>query len=305
MPGLPEVETVVRELRVRLKRKKIKNVRVDLPKMVAIGPKTLPNLRKTKASVVLKFQKTLIGKTITDVKRRAKLIIIDLAGKYALLVHLKMTGQLIFLNKTELKKKLRLLNTKNTQEVMLPAKSTHIIFDFTDGSKLFYNDYRQFGYLKLVTDKELLHVKELQEFGPEPLEKSFTLHKFFELMKKRSSANLKSWLMDPNIIAGIGNIYSDEIMFYSKVRPTREVRKLKPNEKQLIFKGIKRILSDAVKSGGSSVGDFVRPSGDWGTYGKIHKVYGRAGQKCHTCGSAIKSLKFNGRTGSFCPHCQH
>jgi formamidopyrimidine-DNA glycosylase len=304
MPELPEVETVVNELRPKLKNKKIKHVSVMMPKMVAMGPKTLSNLRKSDATVAEKFAKTLKGRKITDVKRRAKMIIIDLAGKYAVLVHLKMTGQLIHFGKKELDKQIRLFNRLNYKPVHLPTKSTHVIFDLSDGSKLFYNDFRQFGYLKLVTDKELLEVPELLGYGPEPLDKKFTYEELEKLFKKRSQAPLKSWLMDPTVIAGIGNIYSDEIMFYAKVRPTRIVRSLKAEERRFLYKGIKRVLTEAVEHRGSSVGDFIRPSGDWGTYGKIHKVYGRAGEKCKACGTIIKSLKFNGRTGSFCPKCQ-
>jgi formamidopyrimidine-DNA glycosylase len=304
MPELPEVETVVNELRPKIKNKKIKAVRVLMPKMVAMGPATLSNLRKPGEKVAEEFSKTLRGKTITGITRRAKMIIIDLAGKYTILVHLKMTGQLIFFGKKELDKQIRLLNIESYKPVHLPTKSTHVIFEFTDGSKLFYNDFRQFGYLKLVTDKELPQVKELQGYGPEPLSENFTYEEFEKLLSKRPNAKLKQWLMDPEVIAGIGNIYSDEIAFYAKVRPTRAVKSLKETEKKLTFKGIKKILADAVTHYGSSVGDFVRPSGDWGSYGLLHKVYGKAGDKCKVCGSIIKSLKFNGRTGSFCPVCQ-
>ncbi|MBX4187668.1 MAG: bifunctional DNA-formamidopyrimidine glycosylase/DNA-(apurinic or apyrimidinic site) lyase [Candidatus Doudnabacteria bacterium] len=304
MPELPEVQTVVSELNPKLKNKVIKDVRVLMAKMVALGPGTLPNLRKVNDSVPGKFSKVLKGLKITDVKRRAKLIIIDLAGEYAILVHLKMTGQLIFFSKREIDKKIRLLNIEKIEPVRLPAKSTHVIFEFTDGSRLFYNDFRQFGYLKLVTDKELPLVKELQGFGPEPLEKEFTFEVLNKIIDRRPKAKLKPFLLDSNIIAGIGNIYSDEIAFYSKLKPTRILKSLKLEERKLLYKGIRKILQDAVDHYGSSVGDFVRPSGDWGSYGKSHKVYGRAGKPCFACGTTIKSLKFNGRTGSFCPKCQ-
>jgi formamidopyrimidine-DNA glycosylase len=301
MPELPEVETVVIELRPKLKNKIIKEVRVLMPKMVAVGPATLPNLRKTDSSVATKFAKTLKGKKISDVRRRAKMIIIDLQGKFAILVHLKMTGQMIFLDKKHLDKQIRLLNIPKLTPVRLPAKSTHIIFEFTDGSRLYYNDFRQFGYMKLVTDRELPHVSELNGYGPEPLDPKFTYKELEKLFSKRANAPVKSWLMDPTIIAGIGNIYSDEILYYAKIMPTCTVKSLKPKEKMLLFRGIKVILTSAVKHYGSSVGDFVRPSGDWGSYGLLHKVYGRAGEKCKACGTVIKSLKFNGRTGSYCP----
>jgi formamidopyrimidine-DNA glycosylase len=301
MPELPEVETVVSELRPKLQNKIIKEVRVLMPKMVAVGPATLPNLRKTDGPVATKFAKTLKGQKISNVSRRAKMIIIDLQGKFAILVHLKMTGQLIFMDRKHLDKQIRLLNILKLTPVRLPAKSTHIIFEFTDGSRLFYNDFRQFGYLKLVTDKELSQVPELQGYGPEPLNKNFTYKELEKLFTKRSNAPVKSWLMDPGIIAGIGNIYSDEILYYAKIKPTRAVKSLNHKERMLLFRGIKVILTAAVRHHGSSVGDFIRPDGDWGTYGKIHMVYGRAGEKCKKCGTIIKSLKFNGRTGSYCP----
>ena len=275
-----------------------------MPKMVAMGPATVSNLRKNHESIASTFASTLKNKTITAISRRAKMIIIDLAGRYALLVHLKMTGQLIFLDKKHLDKQIKLLNIANTTALRLPAKSTYVIFEFTDGSKLFYNDYRQFGYLKLVTDKELPQVAELQDYGPEPLDKRFTYKEFEKLLSKRATAPIKSWIMDPNIIAGIGNIYSDEILFFAKVRPTRAVKSLKPKEKMQLYKGVKVVLTNAIGHHGSSVFEFVRPNGDWGTYGHLHKVYGRSGEKCKVCGTIITSLKFSGRTGSFCPKCQ-
>jgi formamidopyrimidine-DNA glycosylase len=304
MPELPEVETVVRELRPRLKNKKIKQVEVRLPKIVSIGPKTLSNIRIANPKTVESFIKGLVGKTIANVSRRAKLIIVDLAGKDAVLIHLKMTGQLIFLPKKELGKKIRLLNIENAEPQNLPAKWTHVIFYFTDGSKLFYNDLRQFGYLKLVRDKEISQVKDLQEFGPEPLERKFTLEIFKNILAKYPKAKLKQFLMNPKIIAGIGNIYSDEILYSAKIKPLRKVTSLNSTEQQNLYKSIKKILSVAITKAGSSVGDFVRPSGKWGKFGQFHKVYGRAGEKCKTCGAIIKSIKLNGRTGSFCPECQ-
>jgi len=304
MPELPEVETVVSELRPKIKNKVIKEVRIMLPKIVAMGPQTLSNLRKTDESVALKFAKTLKGKKISGISRRAKMIIIDLEGRYAILVHLKMTGQLIFFGKKELDKQIRLFNTEKSALVRLPGKSTHVIFEFTDGSRLFYNDFRQFGYLKLVTDKELPRVAELQNFGPEPLEKEFTLLVLGKIMERRPNMKLKQFLLDPNLIAGIGNIYSDEIAFFAKLKPTRAVKSIKAESRKLLFQGIRKVLLDAVKRRGSSVGDFIRPDGGWGTYGQVHKVYGRDGKPCYICGTMIKSLKFNGRTGSFCPKCQ-
>ncbi|MBI2607945.1 MAG: bifunctional DNA-formamidopyrimidine glycosylase/DNA-(apurinic or apyrimidinic site) lyase [Candidatus Doudnabacteria bacterium] len=304
MPELPEVETVVSELRPLLKNKVIRQVEVRSPKLIAVGPLTLSNVRKSNSVAAKKFAQILKGKKITGVQRRAKLIIIDIAGKFAILVHLKMTGQLIFLEKKQLNKKIKLLNIETFQPITLPSKWTHVIFTFTDGSKLFFNDLRQFGYLKLVKDSEIDQVKELNEFGPEPLKINFAIAKFINILSKRPKMKVKLFLMDPKIIAGIGNIYSDEILFFAKIRPGRIVKTLTKSEEQRLFKAIKEVLKDAVRHNGSSVGDFVRPSGAWGKYGRLHKVYGRAGLKCKVCGSIIKSMKFSGRTGSFCPVCQ-
>lgn len=301
MPELPEVETIVSELRTKLRNKKIREVRVLLPKMVALGPAALSNLRKTNNAAAHTFASTLKGLRVKNVRRRAKLIIIDLVGRFSILIHLKMTGQLIFLDKKHLDKPIRLLNVEDRPPQRLPAKSTHVIFEFSDGSRLFYNDFRQFGYLKLVADRELARVKELQEYGPEPLDINFAIAKFMSILDKRPKMKIKQFLMDPKIIAGIGNIYSDEILYFAKVRPARLVKSLNEKEKKLLYKGIKKILHDAVRHYGSSVGDFVRPSGDWGKYGLLHKVYGRSGERCKVCGSIIKSVKFNGRTASYCP----
>lgn len=318
MPELPEVETVVRELRAKIRNKKIKKVKVFLPKIISVGPKTLSNIRKNNPETVKKFILGAVGKTIKGIRRRAKMIIIDFTcpqrqqagwrcgreSTSALLVHLKMTGQLIYLSKKDLNQPIRLLNSQNIKPVTLPAKWTHVIFEFTDGSKLFYNDMRQFGYLKLVQDNQITKVPEFNEYGPEPLDKKFTLSIFQDILKKRPTAKIKSFLFDPNLIAGIGNIYSDEILYYAKICPTRIIQTLTQTEQTRLFKGIKKVLQDAIKYCGSSVGDFVRPSGKWGTYGKAHKVYGKARKPCQICGSIIKSIKFNGRTASFCPRCQ-
>ncbi|MDP4001311.1 MAG: bifunctional DNA-formamidopyrimidine glycosylase/DNA-(apurinic or apyrimidinic site) lyase [bacterium] len=304
MPELPEVETVVRELLPRLKNRVIKKVEVRSPKIVALGPKSLSNIRSHNLNIAQRFVKTLTGLKVSNVKRRAKLIIIDLGGKYSILIHLKMTDQLIFLDRKNLAKPIKLRNSNKVRAKQLPDKSTHVIFELNDGAKLFYNDIRQFGYLKLVADNQIEQVKELKEFGPEPLDINFAIAEFMSILDKHAKVKIKQLLMNPKAIAGIGNIYSDEILFFAKLKPIRVVRSLTQPEQTRLFRGIKKILTRAVQKAGSSVGDFIRPSGDWGKYGLYHKVYGRSGKKCFRCGTMIKSLKLGGRTGSFCPKCQ-
>lgn len=307
MPELPEVETVARELNRKLKQRKVKGVEVKTPKMVSIGPKVVSNIRQVKNSEVIKFKRLLRNQKFKSVKRRAKLLIFDLFGPLSILAHLKMTGQFIFEDK-KLKNKTkgmyRLFNKMTAPKILLPSKHTHVIFKFTDGSSLYFNDIRKFGYLKLVHDDEINQVKDLREFGPEPLSKKFSLAELESSIKKKLKSPIKQVLMDPKVVAGIGNIYSDEILFHAKVSPARKVSSLSKKELRAIYKAIKPVLIKGIKAKGSSVGDFVRTDGSWGKMGKFHFVYGRRGEKCKRCRRAIKSVKMNGRTASFCLRCQ-
>lgn len=307
MPELPEVQTIVSELNRKLKNKSIKRVEVNAPKMIAIGPATVSNNRQVTGNKVSEFIKLLTGQKIVSVKRRAKLLIFDLSGPLSILVHLKMTGQFIYEDKKLRQKtggKYRMFNKLTAPLVQLPGKHTHVIFTFTDGSRLYFNDIRKFGYMKVVRDDELKQVKDLQGYGPEPLNKEFTFNLFRSIINKRPNGKIKQVLMDSSLIAGIGNIYSDEILFHAKVRPVRQVKSLTGQELKAIYKYIPIVLKKGIEAKGSSVGDFVRTDGSWGQMGKFHFVYGRAGKPCKVCGTVIESVKLNGRTGSFCPKCQ-
>lgn len=294
--------------------------------MVSIGPKTVSNIRQVETDKVVKFIKLLKGQKVLSVRRRAKLLIFDLSGplsmlvhhptsprlrrtgdSISLLVHLKMTGQFIYEDKKLREKtggRYRILNRLQAPLVQLPCSYTHVIFYFTDGSILYFNDMRQFGYLKLVRDDELEHVRELNEFGPEPFSKIFTLNLFLTAVKNRMQSSIKQVLMDPKVVAGIGNIYSDEILFQAKVRPDRKVMRIEERELRNIHNQIRPVLKKGIEAKGSSVGDFVRTDGSWGTMGKFHFVYGRKGQPCKVCGTIIVSTKLGGRTSSYCPRCQ-
>jgi formamidopyrimidine-DNA glycosylase len=307
MPELPEVQTVVNELNRKLKNKTIKSVEVLRPKIVAVGPAVLSPKRQVENDQVKKFIKLLKGQKFLSVKRRAKLLIFDLSGPWSMLAHLKMTGQFIYEDKALRKKTggyYKILNKLSAPRVLFPTKHTHVIFYFTDGSILYFNDVRVFGYLKLVHDDEIDSVPELKAYGPEPLSPDFKPGQFVTAVQKRPASPIKLVLMDPKIVAGIGNIYSDEILFSAGVKPSRKVKSLKSKEILAIFNNIKPVLKMGIKYKGSSVGDFVRTNGEWGSMGKHHFVYGRKGQKCFKCGTIIQSIKLGGRTASFCPHCQ-
>lgn len=307
MPELPEVQTVVSELNIKLKNKKIKSVEVLTPKIISIGPDTVSNRRNVSPKQVQQFKKMLVGDTILSVRRRAKMLIFDFKGPLSMLVHLKMTGQFIF-EDTKLRKKsggkYRILNKPTAPFVKFPTKHTHVIFTFSDNSLLYFSDVRKFGYLKVLKDTEVDKVKELQTFGPEPLSKDFTFQGFKDKIGNRKSVSIKLFLMDPKVVTGIGNIYSDEILFHAKVRPDRKVSKLTDAELKQIFKYIPIVLKQAIKYKGSSVGDFVRTDGQWGSMGKHHWVYGRYKETCKSCGTDLKRVTLGGRTGTYCPNCQ-
>lgn len=307
MPELPEVETVVRELNAKLAGRTIRSVEVRAFKLVAVGPAGLGNRRVQSEAGAQAFASTLTGKTIRSVKRRAKLLIFDLSGPYSLYVHLKMTGQFIFEDKALRAKtgsRYRILNKPTAPLVQLPGKHTHVIFQFTDGSTLYFNDLRKFAYLKVVKDTEVNQITELQEYGPEPFDRAFTLDVFVTAVKKRIKSPIKLVLMDPKVVVGIGNIYSDEILFQAHVRPDRLVRGVHHEELRAVYEAIRPVLRKGIQAKGSSVGDFVRTDGAWGSMGKYHFVYGRRKQLCKVCGTMIESKKMGGRTACFCPQCQ-
>lgn len=303
MPELPEVETIRRGLEKTIVGKKIADVEIRLAKIVSLGPSVVSNIRRSSTRTALTFRRLIAGQRVKIVTRRAKMLMIDLSGHLTILVHLKMTGQLIFAKKGE-KKVIKILNMPNARRESLPHKYTHVIFRFSDGSQLFYNDMRQFGYLRLVRDEDLPHVKDLQEYGPEPTDKKFTIEYLIEKSRRRPKLPIKQFLVDQKIMAGIGNIYSDEILYWAKIRPQRPLRSLDRQDYKAIMRAIPKVLKAALQAGGSSVGDFFKADGTEGRYGNEHMVYGRYGERCRKCGSIIQRIKLGGRTGSYCPSCQ-
>lgn len=278
VPELPEVETIKQELNDIIIGKKIKDVDIILARIINLAPS--------------EFKEKSISAVVKNIERKAKNLIITLISsqnkKNYLLIHLKMTGQLIYIPP----------GSKDTKN-----KYTHVIFNFTDTSKLLFNDLRQFGYIKLLTEKELDEYFKKQNFGYEPLEKNFTLEKLKELLKDRKG-KIKTILMDQTFIAGIGNLYAAEICFYAKVNPARQISTLTDNEIKNIYSGIKKILAEALKHKGSSVENYVDIYGKQGEFVPLLKVYGRKEKKCYRCGGIIQTVKLGGRGTYFCPNCQ-
>ena len=283
MPELPEVETVKRGLDSKIKGKIISGV--------LIVDKKILNVLESE------FLNAVKESRIENIERRAKNLIITLSSDFYLLLHLKMTGQLLF--DTEI------ISKKKQDYLKKPEyKYARLIFFFKGGSALIFNDLRRFGYAKLIPQNKLDAEIGEKKLGPEPLDRDFTIDKFKGILKKYPKRKIKQVLMDQTVISGIGNIYSDEICFYARVSPLRPVRLLSDKEIQRIYEGIRKILFEAIELGGTSVGNYLNVCGQKGEYGKHLAVYGREGENCPDCGENVKRIKIGGRSSYFCPKCQ-
>jgi formamidopyrimidine-DNA glycosylase len=284
MPELPEVETIRRDLDTKIINKKIKLVQVHKTNMIK--------------GVKSKFINNLQNNQIIKADRIGKLIIFDLASGEHLLMHLKMTGQLIYI----LKNKITAGGHDWPQVDSLPNKYSHIIFHFVDGSQLFFNDLRQFGYMQLVNSQDRDKIKA--KFGIEPLQANFTWSNFKKILANKKSI-LKPLLLNQQMISGIGNIYADEICFRAEILPDRKIDSLSEVEKKKLFQAIKYIIKAAIERRGTTFSDYVDSTGKSGNFSDQLKVYGRGGEKCLGCRqSNIKKVKLGGRGTTFCPHCQ-
>lgn len=269
MPELPEVETIRRNLSPLLAHKRIRNVILRDKKLI----KNIPSD---------KLERKLKNQVITRLLRRGKYLIIQLGpAKQFIVIHLRMTGQLIYGQRE---------NTKS-----------RISFYFSDNKYLNFNDQRRFGELSLVNN--LNEHKGLSRLGPEPLIKSFTPKKFKEMLKIKKS-RLKPLLLDQHFLAGLGNIYAAEALFLAKINPSRIASTLSDREIKNLCQAIKKVLKKAIKLGGSSIDDYVDGFGRKGKAQEYHFVYGKDKEKCPRCQSKINVIKLSGRGTYFCPACQ-
>ncbi len=270
MPELPEVETVRRDLEAVIVGLKIDRITVLDPRVIRMPQDT--------------FVRRLTGQKVTRVLRRGKVLLLEMSGRW-LLVQLMMTGQLI----------------AGPRGRLVPSPETRIIFDLSKGSRLFYNDQRLFGRLQVVEDPQDL--PHLQNMGPEPLERDFSLAILRKALKSRRVA-VKTLLMDHRVIAGIGNIYASEILFRAGISPVRKALDLTASEISRLHKAIRKVLKEAVLLRGTSMRNYRDGRGEEGKYLKIIKVYGRDGEPCRVCGKAIKRIVQAQRSTFYCPGCQ-
>lgn len=266
MPELPEVETIKRELEKAVLGKRITGASVYHAKVI----------RQPSAK---DFVQGVSGAAIKNILRRAKALILELSNGKSLVIHLKMTGQLIYPGKKE--------------------RACRVRFHLSDGKNLDFNDQRLFAELRLLDDWRSL--KFIQGLGPEPFD--ITARQFKEMLSRKKT-RIKPLLMDQTFISGIGNLYAAEILFRAGINPGRSAGSLSAQEKEKLFRETIKTLEDAIRHQGSSVDQYVQLDGSSGSYVKYHKVYGRKGKPCFVCKAPIKRIALGGRGTYFCPQCQ-
>ena len=288
MPELPEVEVVKRSLNKKIINLIIKKVKINDG-----------NLRY---KVNKEHFYNLLGKKITKVERRSKFLIFKFEKKLYMLIHLGMTGKFFFINKEN--KKFKTSFYYNINEAK-DKKHDRIIFYFQNQQKLIYNDVRKFGFIKSLNFSRYINNSHLKNLGPEPLKKSCNF-KYFKKYISGRNRSVKNILMDQKCIAGLGNIYVNEILFSSRVKPTRRVSMLKDFEIKKIIKNTKKILKNSIRLGGSSIKDFSSDNGKKGVFQQHFKVYGRKGARCSNvdCNTNIIRTVISNRATFLCKTCQ-
>lgn len=268
MPELPEAETIARKLSEKISGKFIERIFLRREDIL-------------KAGTAAGFNR-LAGKKVRKVARRAKCIILFFENDYQVWVHLGMTGQLIL-----------------GASAGLSHVHAEFYFKETSGALLF-RDIRRFGGLSLIGPGDRLS-PGLESLGPEPLEMS---REDFQKRLGGKKGRIKTVLMDQKFVAGIGNIYADEILFRAKIHPAKSPGRLKPDKVLNLFQAVQKVLKEAVSDGGSSIDDYIHPDGSRGKFQEKHRVYAKEGKDCFDCGFKIRRIVLNGRSTCFCPRCQ-
>lgn len=318
MPELPEVETVRRGLAELLPG------RVVARTVVFDSPKSFPN---APADV----EQFLYGARVTAVRRRAKVLIIDLDTHYSLVVHLKMTGQLVFRQNSRHNAWVSPKKSRGPRKVAqdfsadtarevddfagghpndslvgeLPDRSTRVQIEFTDGSRLFFNDQRKFGWMKLLPTDEVKNLPFMQKVGPEPLDPNTRAEDFIQRIRRRQNSMIKPAFLDQAVIAGVGNIYADEALWAAQIHPQTRVKNISDQQLNTLFNELRQILQLSIDQGGSTDRTYVDAEGRKGNYLTFAHVFRREGQACHRHpDQEIIKLKVGGRGTHICLVCQ-
>lgn len=276
MPELPEVEVNRRGLNYLLRDKVIKEIEVYWPNIV-VGFEQQPN-----------WENQIINQRIIEIKRRGKYLIFRL-NEGSIVSHLRMEGKYFYYNLKELP------NEK--------AKHTHVIFRFKDDSELHYNDVRKFGRMEYLETDQLLNYFEARQIGPEPVATEFKLDEFSEQLNK-SKQNIKAALLSQKYVAGLGNIYVDEVLFRTGIHPLIKADKLNKQQVKALYSDIIKVIEEAIEAGGSSIRTYRNTVGESGNYQKQLKVYGRTNEPCVKCQTPIEKIRVAQRGTHICPRCQ-
>ncbi len=287
MPELPEVETIKIGLSKLLPGKKITNISFD-------WDKSFPNAKS-------EVEEFLIGAKVLSVNRRAKVLLIELDTKYSLVIHLKMTGQLVY---RSIDKSFGAGHPNESLVSNLPDKSTRVAFDLDNGARLFFNDQRKFGWVRLIPTAEVPNIDFFKKVGPEPLEASFTSKDLSERLQRRKNSSVKAALLDQSVIAGVGNIYADESLWGAKIHPATLVKNLSAQKVNKLFEELRFVLNLSIEKGGSTDKNYVDASGKKGSYLSFARVFRREGLPCPRCGTTIIKTRVSGRGTHLCPKCQ-
>lgn len=284
MPELPEVETIRRGLEGLIVGQEINSVKVLFSKQATA-----------------KDLAVIAGQKVEAVKRRGKVLLIELNSKLTLLIHLKMTGQLILVQKSG--DRFGGGHPTKSMQDRLPDTSTRVIFTFKSGDTLFFNDQRKFGWVKILPTGLVDGESLIAKLGPEPLEEGFKLADFKAQLAKRS-VPIKPVLLDQTTVSGLGNIYVDEALHLAKIHPRRRANMLSAQKVEALYQAIPKVLNDSLGYGGTSFTNFVNHLGFMGDYLKHARVFKREGQLCPVCNTTIQKIRVGGRGTHICPKCQ-
>jgi len=302
MPELPEVTTTVNGLRRVLIGLRFVDVWTDLSKKeqeIKQFKNTIKDERFFK-----QFKKGVVNQKVISVERRAKNILINISGSKTILIHLKMTGHLLFGKYVFDRRKNKWVPDKKEKESLHDPynRFIHVVFSLSNGKHLVMSDSRKFGKITMMDTKDLDKNIHLGGVGPEPLEKSFTWKNLKERLLLGRNKSIKTVLMDQKIVAGIGNIYSDEMLWLSSIHPESKPKSLKDKEFILLYKNMKKVLSKGIDFGGDSMSDYRNIDGERGNFQNHHNVYRKNKEKCGKkgCNGVIMRKVVNGRSAHFC-----
>jgi formamidopyrimidine-DNA glycosylase len=311
MPELPEVETVKRGLNRLIIGKTIRGVQVfDSPKSFPNDPVSVEHF--------------LYGSQVVAVRRRAKVLLIDLSTEYTLVIHLKMTGQLVYIDDSHFREgrdspesisgqsegagsSMRFGAGHPNDSLIgeLPDRSTRVAITFIDGSHLYFNDQRKFGWIKLYPTVEVPNIDFMQRVGPEPLEDSFTARDFVARIRRRNGTTVKAAILDQTVLAGVGNIYADESLWGARIHPTTRVKDVTDEQLAELLSEIKYVMNLSIEKGGSTNKNYVNAEGKKGSYIDFARVFRQEGKPCPRHPDAvIEKIRVAGRGTHICPICQ-